>query len=177
METLVIPTREDVSVENQAVFANLEKAIGFMPNLFAVLANSPTALGDYLSFEGRKSSLNNKEKEVVKLIVSQLNGCDYCLAAHTGAAQMVGFTKEQTIEIRKGAISFDAKLDALVLFAKEVVEQKGDVSEETKFKFFSEGYDAESLIDVLLIIGEKVISNYLFALTKVPVDFPAAEEI
>lgn len=177
MEKLVVPTREEVTAENQVVFDNLKKAIGFTPNLFAFLANSPTALIDYLSFEGRKNSLNNKEKEAVKLIVSQLNGCDYCLAAHTGAGQMVGFTKEQTLEIRRGSVSFDSKLNALVQFAKEITEQKGKVTEETKARFFSEGYNAESLIDVLFIIGEKVISNYLFALTNVPVDFPAAEEI
>lgn len=137
MNNLTIPTRENVSENNQVLFDNLQKAVGFVPNMYAFFAHSPTALGDYLTLQNRKSSLNNKEKEVVNLVVSQLNGCNYCKAAHTAVDRMVGFTEEQILEIRRGDISFNSKLNALVNLAKEVVETKSEVSEEVKTNFLT----------------------------------------
>lgn len=135
MEKFTVPTRENVSENNQALFDNLQKAVGFVPNMYAFFAHSPSALGDYLTLQNRKNSLNNKEKEVINLVVSQLNGCNYCKAAHTAIGKMVGFTEEQTLEIRKATISFNPKLNALVNLAKEIVIHKGEVLEVTKDNF------------------------------------------
>ena len=66
MNTFNVPTREEVSANNQAIFDNLKGQIGFVPNLYATMAYSENALGDYLQFQGGKTSLSNKEKEVVK---------------------------------------------------------------------------------------------------------------
>ncbi len=177
MENLTVPIRENISESNQALFDNLEKAVGFVPNMYAFFAHSPTALGDYLTLQNRKSSLNNKEKEVINLIVSQLNGCDYCKAAHTAIGKIVGFTEEQTLEIRKGNIPFNAKLNVLVQLTKEIVAYKGEVSEKIKSAFFNEGYTTENLVDVVMTIGDKIMTNYLFALAKVPIDFSMAKSI
>jgi len=177
MINLTVPTRENVSQNNQTLFDNLENAVGFVPNMYAFMAHSPTALGDYLTLQNRKNSLNNKEKEVVNLIVSQLNGCNYCKSAHTAIGKMVGFTEEQTLEIRRGDISFNPKLNALVQLTREIVQHKGEVSNETKSNFFSAEYSTENLIDVVMTISDKIITNYLFALVKVPIDFPIAKEI
>ena len=70
-----IPARNEVSATNQAIFDNLNKAIGFTPNLYAYFAKSETALGDYLAFQNRKSTLRAKEREVINLVTSQINGC------------------------------------------------------------------------------------------------------
>ncbi|MBF2709532.1 carboxymuconolactone decarboxylase family protein [Flavobacterium soyangense] len=177
MEKFTVPTRENVSENNQAIFDNLQKAVGFVPNMFAFFAHSPSALGDYLTLQNRKTSLSNKEKEVINLVVSQINGCNYCKAAHTTIGKMVGFTEEQTLEIRRANISFNPKLNALVKFAKEIVETKGEVSAETKTGFFNEGYTTENLVDVVMMVGDKIITNYLFALAKVPIDFPEPQAI
>lgn len=177
MKEVTVPTREYVSENNQILFDNLEKAVGFVPNMYAFFAYSPTALSDYLTLQNRKSSLNNKEKEVINLIVSQLNGCDYCKAAHTAVGKIIGFTEEQTIEIRRANISFSSKLNALVQITKEVVENKGNVTESIKENFFKEGYNTENLIDVVMTVGDKIMTNYLFALVKVPIDFPQAQPI
>lgn len=177
MKNLTVPTRENVSENNQALFDNLEKAVGFVPNMYASFAHSPTALSDYLTLQNRKSSLNNKEKEVINLIVSQLNGCNYCKSAHTVIGKMVGFTEEQTLEIRRGVITFNTKLNALVQLTKEIVEHKGEVSSEIRFNFFNEGYTTENLVDVVMVVGDKIITNYLFALVKVPIDFPMAKSL
>lgn len=177
MEKFTVPTRENVSENNQALFDNLQKVVGFVPNMYAFFAHSPSALGDYLTLQNRKNSLNNKEKEVINLVVSQLNGCNYCKAAHTAIGKMVGFTEEQTLEIRKANISFNPKLNVLVKLAKEIVTNKGEASEETKENFFNEGYTTENLVDVVMTVGDKIITNYLFAIAKVPIDFPEPQAI
>lgn len=177
MEKLAVPRRESISKNNQILFDNLEKAIGFVPNMYAFFAHSPTALGDYLTLQNRKNSLNFKEKEVINLIVSQINGCKYCKSAHTEMGKMAGFTEEETLEIRRVNISFNSKLNALAKLTKEIIEQKGEVSNKVKFNFFEAGYNTENLVDVVMTIGDKIITNYLFALVKVPIDFPIAKSL
>lgn len=177
MKSIAVPTREQVSPANQALFDYLKKNIGTVPNLYAVYAHSENALGTYLALNGAKTSLKAKEKEVVNLIVSQVNACAYCLAAHTAIAKMNGFSDEQILEIRRGEISFDTKLDALVKVAKSITENKGHADPQLVENFFAAGYTEGSLIDVVLVVGDKTITNYIFALMAVPVDFPAAPAI
>jgi AhpD family alkylhydroperoxidase len=177
MKTISVPTREQVSPANQVLFDNLTKAIGSVPNLFAVYAHSENALGTYLALSGAKTSLRAKEKEAINLIVSQVNGCEYCLAAHTAISKMQGFTDDQILEIRRGSISFDSKLDALVKVAKSIAENKGHAGEQLVENFYAAGYDAGSLIDVVIVVGDKTITNYIYALTEIPLDFPQAPAI
>lgn len=177
MKNFAIPTRNEVSENNQAIFDNLQKGLGFVPNLYAYYAKNETALGDYLTLQNRKSTLRAKEKEVINLITSQINGCRYCQAAHTVLGQMNGFTDEQVIELRKGSASFDSKLDALAKFTASTVGNRGRASEDAKKSFFEAGYTESNLIDVVILIGDKTISNYIHNLTEFPVDFPLAVEI
>jgi AhpD family alkylhydroperoxidase len=113
MRTFTVPTAATVTPANQAIFAQLEKGLGKVPNLYATLAWSEHALGNYLALQNAKTSLTPKEREVINLVVSQVNDCAYCLAAHTVLGGMVGFTPEQILEIRKGGAAFDPRLDAL----------------------------------------------------------------
>jgi uncharacterized peroxidase-related enzyme len=177
MQNFIIPTRETVTESNKQIFDNLQKALGFVPNMYATFAYSPSALADYLALQNRKSSINNKEREVINLVVSQLNGCNYCKAAHTAVSKMIGFTEEQILEIRKVAITFDPKLNALALLIQEIVITKGEANEQTKQNFFEVGYTTENLVDIVMTVGDKIITNYLFALVKVPIDFPLATEL
>lgn len=172
-----VPTREEVSAPNQAIFDNLNKGLGFVPNLYAYYAKNETALGDYLALQNRKSTLRAKEKEIVNLVVSQFNGCRYCQSAHTALGKMNGFTEEQILEIRKGTASFNDKFNALAIFTKNAVENKGRVTEEIKANFFEAGYSEANMIDVVILIGDKMISNYIHNLTQFAIDFPLAEEI
>jgi uncharacterized peroxidase-related enzyme len=174
MDQFTIPTKSEVSENNQAIFANLEKNLGFVPNLYAYYAKNETALGDYLNLQNRKSGLRAKEREVVNLVVSQHNDCKYCQAAHTALGKMNGFNDDQILELRTGNATFDSKLDALAKFTLKVTEQKGKVSAETKSDFFQAGYDEAKMIDVVMLIGDKIISNYIHNLTQFEVDFPAA---
>jgi uncharacterized peroxidase-related enzyme len=174
MKTFAVPTKDQVSVNNQAIFDNLQKGLGFVPNLYATFGYSENGLGNYLTLQNAKSSLTKKEREVINLVVSQANNCVYCLAAHTVLGKMNGFTDEQVLEIRSGEVSFDAKLDALAKFVKSSTENKGHASEQSVVAFFAAGYTNENLVDTLIVIGDKIVSNYLHAITQIPVDFPAA---
>lgn len=177
MSNFKVPTREEVSAGNQQIFDNLQKQVGRVPNLFAAFAASDSALGNYLTFSSGKSSLRAKEKEVINLVVSQLNECNYCLSAHTAIAKLNGFNDEQIIEIRRVNISFDAKLDVLAKFVQSVVENKGQASAETRDAFFAAGYTYSNMIDAVLVIGDKMITNYVYALTGVPVDWPSIPDL
>lgn len=177
MTKFTVPVRGEVSENNQAIFDSLQKGLGFVPNLYAYYAKNETALGDYLALQNRKSTLKTKEREVINLITSQINGCRYCQSAHTVLGKMNGFTDEQVIELRKGSASFDSKLDALVKFDSSVVENRGKATEESKEAFFTAGYTEANLIDVVITVGDKIISNYIHNLIGFPLDFPIAPEL
>ncbi|MFA0964014.1 carboxymuconolactone decarboxylase family protein [Roseivirga sp. BDSF3-8] len=169
-----VPTTEEVSEGNKAIFSNLEKGLGFVPNLYATFAYNDTALGDYLTLQNRKSTLTAKEREVINLVVSQVNECNYCLAAHTALAKNLKFSDEEILSIRTGELPGNQKLNALAGLVKEIARNRGTVSEDKLDAFFAEGYTKANLVDVIIVIGDKIISNYLHKTTRVPVDFPAA---
>ncbi|MCO6357812.1 carboxymuconolactone decarboxylase family protein [Roseivirga pacifica] len=174
METFNVPTREEVSEQNQAIFDNLKNALGFVPNLYATMAHSENALGNYLQLQQGKTSFSNKEKEVINLVVSQGNECSYCQSAHTAISKMNGFTDEQILELRSGKASFNEKFDALVKLASEVNLNRGKVDAELVENFYSAGYTKGHLVDLVVAVADKVVMNYLHNLTQIPVDFPAA---
>jgi uncharacterized peroxidase-related enzyme len=177
MKTFTVPTRETVSAANQQIFDTLEKKLGRVPNLFATMAFSENALATYLALSNAKSSLKAKEKEVINLAVSQVNACEYCTAAHTAIAKLNGFTDEQILEIRSGAVSFDSKYDALAKLAINFVETKGKPDAALLDAFFAAGYTNEQLVDVITVIADKTFTNYLFGATNIPVDWPAVPSI
>ena len=177
MTTINVPTREEVSLANQAIFDHLKKGFGMVPNLFATLAHSETALATYMAFQGAQSSVSGKAREVVNLVVSQVNECEYCLAAHTMVGKMSGFTDEQILEIRHGHASFDVKFDALARLTKGITQSRGHVDQALVEAFFAAGWTKENLVDAIVIIGDKTVTNYLHSTTKIPVDFPAAPKL
>ena len=176
MKTFAVPTRDIVAPANQAIFDNLKASLGFVPNLYATIAYSENGLGRYLAYQNAKTSLSNKEKEAVNLIVSQVNECLYCQSAHTTIGKMNGFTDEQILDIRKGKSS-NTKLNALIQLAGAITKNKGKVNATLVDNFFTEGYTNENLVDLILQVSEKTAMNYLHNLTEVPVDFPIAISI
>lgn len=177
MTQFAVPTREEVSADNKAIFDNLRNMLGFVPNLYAFFAKSETGLADYLALQNRKSTLRAKEREIINLVVSQVNECEYCLAAHTAIGKMQGFSAEQVIEIRKAEISFDNKFDALAKFVKETAVNRGRPSAEATERLFAAGYNEANLVDIVIVIGDKIISNYLNNVTQIPIDWEAAPKL
>jgi len=172
--TINVPTRQEVSSVNQAIFDNIEKRFGVVPNLFATMAHSGNALSSYMALQSARSTISGKAREVVNLVVSQVNECAYCLAAHTMVGKMSGLSDEQIVEIRRGRVSFDSKLDALARLTQGIVRNRGHVDPALVDAFFDAGWTKENLVDTIVAIGDKTITNYLHSTTRIPVDFPAA---
>ena len=159
MSTFNVPTKDQVNDTNKAIFDKLEGMLGFVPNLYATYAHSNNALANYLAFANAPTSLKAKEKEVVNLAVSEVNACNYCLSAHTAIGKMNGFTDDQILELRAGNAPFDAKLDALAKLAKNITENRGRAEEAVVNTFLNAGWSNENLIDTIVLVGEKTISN------------------
>jgi len=172
-----VPEKAEVSATNQQLFDQIKAAFGKVPNLYATFAYSENALQAYLQLQNNPRSLDAKETEVINLVVSQVNNCIYCLSAHTMIAMHVGFSEDDTLEIRSGEISFDKKLDALAKLVKSITAQRGQIDSALLDRFFEAGYNKENLIDAIILIGDKTITNLLHAVTKIPVDFPLAKEL
>ena len=177
MTHFTVPTKAEVNADNQTIFDNLNGALGFVPNLYAIMAYSDTGLGNYLQFQNAKTSLSKKEKEVVNLVVSQINECRYCQSAHTVIGKMNGFTDDQILEIRSGSAPFNAKLDALAQLTQSITTTKGRPDATVLQQFFDAGYSKGALVDVVLAIADKVVMNYLHNITQISIDFPVAPEL
>lgn len=175
MTKINVPTQEQVDQKAQAIFESLNQNLGMVPNLYATIGYSSATLEGYLNYSGNvgASSFNKKQIEAIKLAVSELNGCEYCTAAHTAIAKMNGFSEEETIAIRKGKVE-DLKLGVLIGVAREAADQKGRISDQSKETFFSSGFDAKALIDLIAVVNVVSFTNFVHNATKVPVDFPAA---
>ncbi len=176
MKKFTVPSRDQVAPANQAIFDTLNKALGFVPNLYATIAYSENGLGRYLAFQNAKTTLSNKEKEAVNLVVSEVNNCIYCKSAHTLIGKMNGFTDEQLLNIRREKAD-NPKLNALVKLAASITRNRGNAEAELVDDFYAQGYSNENLVDLVLQISDKTAMNYLHNLTKVPVDFPLAVEL
>lgn len=172
-----VPTRSEVTENHQAIFDGFTKNIGFVPNLFATMAHSDHGLETVMALQNSKSSINKKEREVINLVVSQINECRYCQSAHTAIGKMNGFTEEQVLELRGGTASFNEKYDALAKLVGEITKTHGKPSQTTLEKFFEVGYTQGNLVDALIVIGDKIIANYLHNITQAEIDFPLAVEL
>lgn len=153
--------------------------MGKIPNLYATIGYSSSALKAMLETEAslsHDSSFSAKEREAINLIVSQVNNCDYCLAAHTMLAKMKGFTDDDTIAVRKGEYA-DAKLNSVLKLAKSISSNKGAADDSALQNFFEAGYDEKALIELNALIALRSFTNYVFANTQIPIDFPLTQAI
>lgn len=171
MRAFAVPARAEVSAANKRLFDYLNEHLGSIPNLYAVFACSQYALGSYLQLQRREDSLTAQQREVISLIVSQVNDSAYCLRAHTMIAKLNGFTDEQIMEIRTGSAAFDPALHALAKLTKRMVVSRGKAEAD---ELLAAGLTRENLVDVVLAIGDTTISNYMYKLSEIPIDFPEA---
>ena len=99
------------------------------------------------------------------------------MAAHTAIAKLNSFNEDQILELRAGKASFDAKLNALAALAKNVTENRGYANETVVSEFFAQGFTKENLVDTIVLVGDKTISNYLNNIANTPIDFPLAQPL
>lgn len=178
MKKITVPTIDQVSDEAKPLFEALKKKIGKVPNLYATMGYSAKALKGFLDFDGIFATgvFTAKQREAIALVVSEINHCEYCLAGHTLAATKNGLSIEETIEIRKGH-SADEKIDAIVKLAASITNNKGHAEEPALDQFYAAGFDEGALMELIGLVTVRVFTNYVFAATAVPVDFPTAPAI
>lgn len=160
------------------VLADAERKLGFVPNLYAGLANAPAALEGYLAVSAcfERSSLTPTERQVVLLATSVANGCEFCVAVHSMIAKaMVGVPAEVVAKLRGQEEPDDPKLAALAAFTRAMVEQRGWVADHPAFTRFQEaGYTPAQALEVVLGVTQKTLSNYANHLLGTPLN-PAFE--
>jgi AhpD family alkylhydroperoxidase len=178
MKIIKVPVRDEVSPESQLLFDQVTKQLGKLPNLYATMGYSPVTLKGYLQFNAGMAGgvFSVKEKEAINLVVSQVNNCNYCLAAHTMIAKSKGFTQEDTISLRKGYAA-ERKLNTIVRLAKDITENRGEADPVLLEDFFEAGYHEDALIELIGLITSRIFANYVYAVTHVPIDFPEAISI
>lgn len=151
-----------------------ESAFGFVPNLLGIMAESPALLEAYMTigeiFE--KTDFSATEKQIVLLAISRENECGYCQAAHSAIAAMQKVPEEVVSAVVEGREIDDPRLEALRRFATRVVETRGNPSESDIERFLSAGYKRRHLLDVLVGVGMKTMSNYTNHLADTPLDRP-----
>lgn len=173
------PIRLEEATENsQAIFNNVKSKIGMLPNLYATMGVSDKLLGGFMSFTEilKSGELSAKEYEVVALATSQVNGCAYCLSAHTAMGKMNGFTEQETLDIRNKSIS-DSKLNALVTLASELADRKGRASDSAINNFLNAGYSKAAFVEVVGVVSLTIITNTIYLNGGFKIDFPKAQNI
>ncbi len=152
--------------------------LGLVPNMTRAMANAPAVLDGYLQFSGAltKGTLSAKLREQLALAISQANGCDYCLAAHSTIGHMVGLTDDQIRDSRLGT-TVDPKADTLIRFARKVVETRGRVSDGDLDDVRDAGFDDGVIAEVVAHVALNVFTNYFNELAETDIDFPKAEDL
>lgn len=150
---------------------------GMVPNLARTLANSPAALQGYLalgeSLEG--GSLPAKLREQIALTVSQANGCGYCVAAHCAIGKSVGLSDGELMDARHSS-SPDSKSDVVLRFAKQLVENRGRVTDEELDRVRRAGYGDGEIAEIVALVAWKTFANYFNQVAGTDIDFPDVPE-
>jgi uncharacterized peroxidase-related enzyme len=173
MTSFTVHTPETAPAGSRPLLEGIKNAFGFVPNLYAVFAESPTALQGALAIGEAfsKSTLSPAEQQLVALAASEANDCQFCMAAHSTLAKHVAKANpEHVAAARNREPLSDAKLDALVTFTRKVVEQRGFVAEADLGAFLNAGYSKAQVMDVMLGVGMKTFNNYVDHIAHVPLN-------
>lgn len=152
----------------------VKKQIGSVPNLFRVVANSPAALEGYLGLNGAlaKGSLDAKTRERIAIAVAELNGCGYCLSAHTYIGKNVAKLDDAEITANRSGASNDLKANAAIRFAVKLVEARGHVSDADVADVKAAGFDDAQIVEIVLHVALNTLTNYVNEVAKTEIDFP-----
>ncbi|HEY2153294.1 MAG TPA: hypothetical protein VGH34_20975 [Vicinamibacterales bacterium] len=171
-------TIESAPEGSKPVLERIKKDFGFIPNLMATFANSPAVLKGYLALDAEfEQTFGAVERQLILLTASLENVCAYCTAAHaTVLKSMLHVPADVVSAIRSNSSTGNMKYDALVALTREIVHERGYVRETTIAAFLAAGYRKEQVMDVLIGVALKTISNYLDHLSPAVIDPPFIAE-
>ena len=167
-----IEKTESAPEGSRGILEGYQKKLGFVPNLMGVMAASPAVIEGYVALGAAfdKTSFTPAERQVVLLETSAVNGCTYCMAAHTAIAKMQHVPDAVVNAIRAGEPIADAKLEALRAFVCSTVEKRGHPDGKTGAAFLAAGYTQAHILEVLLGVAMKTLSNYVNHAAETPLD-------
>lgn len=180
MTRIATPTTiADAPLAAQPLLEAVKKQIGSVPNLFRVVSNSPAALEGYLGLSAAlgKGALPAATRERIALAVAEINGCDYCLSAHSFMAKNLAKLDEAEILANRHGHSNDPKADAAVQFAAEVTNARGHVGDDAVSRLKLAGYDDAQVVEIVLHVALNTWTNYINSVAGTVVDFPAAKAL
>jgi len=167
MNKFTFYTEKNASAEVQAIFSDIQKTYGFIPNLFAYMAEAPTTIKAYLELNKliEKTSFTTAQQQVALMAASVENGCDFCTTAHHAIGKMKQ-ANEQTLKALNAQTTIDDAQDkVLVDFVQLVVKKRGRLSSDDINKFLDAGFTKQQILEVMLIVSIKTLSNYINHLT------------
>lgn len=169
---------ESASGKAKELLDAVQSKLGLVPNMTRAMVSSPAVLDGYLSLSGAlsKGTLNAKTREQIALIVAETNECGYCLAAHSAIGKMVGLSTEQILDSRRGT-SVDPKSEAIVRFARRVVDQQGKVSDSEIAEARVAGLDDGGIAEIVANVALNIFTNYFNHVAATEIDFPKAEPL
>ena len=177
MSRLAIPARIDAApAAARPLLQAVHQQIGSVPNLFRLVAHSPAALEGYLGMSGAlaKGSLPAPTRERIALAVAQLNDCGYCLSAHSFMGQHLAKLSEAEIAANRHGGSLDAKAEAAVRFATQVLRARGHVADADVQAVRMAGYDEAQIVEIVQHVALNTWTNYINSVAQTEIDFPAA---
>lgn len=172
MTTFTVHTPASAPEAAKPLLEAANRQLGFVPNLFGVMAEAPAALEGYLALNGQyeKSGLSGVEREVIALAVSRVNECEYCLAAHGTLAGMQKVPAGEIAHAKAGEPLSDARLNALATLAASIAETRGRPGREAVEGFHAQGYTTPNYLEVVLGVTLLTFSNYVNNRAETPVD-------
>ena len=158
----------------QPLLQAVKKQLGVVPNMFRLVATSPAALEGYLGLNGAlaKGALEAPTRERIALAVAEINGCDYCLSAHSYLGKNLAKLSDVEIAANRNGGSGDAKADAAVGFAVKLVKARGHVTDADIKAVKDAGYNDAQLIEIVLHVALNTLTNYVNEVAKTEIDFP-----
>ncbi len=158
----------------QPLLAAVKQQLGVVPNLFRLVATSPAALQGYLGLNGAlaKGSLDARTRERIALAVAEINGCSYCLSAHTYLGKNLAKLDDAEILANRRGTSTDAKADAAVRFAAKIARDRGQVGDADLQAVKAAGYDDAQIVEIVLHVALNTLTNYVNEVLQTEIDFP-----
>lgn len=176
MSRLAIPDLDDVPAASKPILDAVHKQLGVVPTMFRLIATSPAALQGFAANNGALTkTLDVKTRERIALAVAQVDGCDYCLSAHTYLGlNLAKITPEEVALNRKGQ-SGDTKADAAVRFAAKVVRERGHVTDVDIKAVRDAGFSDGQIVEIIAVIAENIFTNLLNVVAETDIDFPVVK--
>ena len=174
MSDFTLHTVDSAPEKSRPLLEASQQEMGMIPGLHAVMAESPNVLNAYQTLHqlALDSSFDNDEKTVVWQTINVEHACHYCVPAHTGIAKMMEVSDDITNALRDETPLPNDKLESLRNFTLAVVRDRGEVSKSELNAFYEAGYTHRQVLEVILVVSQKVMSNYINHIAKTPVDEP-----